>query len=309
MQFSVYTKFFSDLSAYAKYSWFVLFYNIPVILYGAYVRATGSGAGCGDHWPRCNGQVIPTLSGGSEKTLVEFSHRVTSGLSLIFVFVGFLWALRRFPAKHRVRRSGLIALVVIIVEALLGAGLVVFGLVDKDDSIARAFSMGLHLVNTFILLLALTVHAWYASGGLWFRWFQKGRLHSMQILGLLALLMIGVTGAVAALGDTLFPGVRGLVTDGHTLLILRNMHPFAAIAFAMPALYAAVQGLSYPEKKIKQMGIFVIVLIFAQWLIGFINIFLAAPVFMQLIHLFFADIIWIIFSLFAILARSKIESN
>ncbi|MEZ4640810.1 MAG: COX15/CtaA family protein [Caldilineaceae bacterium] len=47
------------LNALAKYSWGVLFYNLLVIMWGAYVRATGSGAGCGRHWPVCNGEVIP----------------------------------------------------------------------------------------------------------------------------------------------------------------------------------------------------------------------------------------------------------
>ena len=56
-----------------RFAWFTVFYNVLVILWGALVRASGSGAGCGNHWPLCNGQVIPVSPGWH--TVIEFTHR------------------------------------------------------------------------------------------------------------------------------------------------------------------------------------------------------------------------------------------
>jgi len=58
------------LQPFAKAAWGVLAYSILVILWGAYVRISFSGDGCGDHWPLCHGEVIPTAP--SVKTLIEF---------------------------------------------------------------------------------------------------------------------------------------------------------------------------------------------------------------------------------------------
>ncbi|HLL47166.1 MAG TPA: COX15/CtaA family protein, partial [Longimicrobiaceae bacterium] len=83
------------LTGYAKYAWGVLLYNLAVVAWGAYVRATGSGAGCGDHWPKCDGRVIPRLA--STEQVIEFTHRVTSGVAGLLVLAMLVWALRAFP--------------------------------------------------------------------------------------------------------------------------------------------------------------------------------------------------------------------
>src|SRR5690606_7460601 len=152
---------------YLWLAWGTLAYNLGVIAWGAYVRATGSGAGCGSHWPLCNGEVIPRSP--TAETLIEFSHRVTSGLALLLVVVMVVWARRLFPKGHPARLGAWLSLGVMVLEALLGAGLVLFGLVADDDSVARAVVMGLHLVNTLVLLGARTLAAWWASGGRPFR--------------------------------------------------------------------------------------------------------------------------------------------
>ena len=82
-------------SGFAAYAWAVLGFNLLVILWGAFVRATGSGAGCGSHWPLCNGEVLPRAP--ALATLIEFSHRLTSGVALLLVIGLVVGAWRGFP--------------------------------------------------------------------------------------------------------------------------------------------------------------------------------------------------------------------
>ena len=108
----------------------MLAYNLAVILWGAYVRASGSGAGCGAHWPLCNGEVIPRAP--SIATLVEYSHRLTSGLALLGVVALMVWTWRVWGRGHPARRGALLSLIFILTEAAVGAGLVLFELVADN---------------------------------------------------------------------------------------------------------------------------------------------------------------------------------
>ena len=85
----------------ARFAWLLLACNIGVILWGAYVRASGSGAGCGSHWPLCNGEVIPRLP--ATATLIEYSHRLTSGAALLGVVALFVWTRRVRPPRDPAR--------------------------------------------------------------------------------------------------------------------------------------------------------------------------------------------------------------
>ena len=140
------------MDRFARYSWFVLAYNIAVILWGTAVRATGSGAGCGSHWPLCNGEVLPRAP--RIETIIELTHRVTSGLAGILVIVLVVMAFRNRPKGHPARRMAVLSLIFIITEGAVGAGLVLFELVADNQSMARALFMGTHLVNTFFCLLS-----------------------------------------------------------------------------------------------------------------------------------------------------------
>jgi heme A synthase len=151
------------LSRFAWYAWGVLAYNILVILWGAFVRATGSGAGCGSHWPSCQGEIVPWSA--QTATLIEFTHRLSSGLALLLVIGLVLWAWRIYPQGSLVRWGAGLSLFFILMEALIGAGLVLFELVAQNDSTARALAIAAHLVNTFILLSVLTLTAWWAGTG------------------------------------------------------------------------------------------------------------------------------------------------
>ena len=139
--------------SYQWLAWSILGYTLLVIMFGAFVRATGSGAGCGDHWPLCNGQVIPRPE--DIEMIIEFTHRITSGLLMIMILVGFVWAFRKFPKGHAIRHGATLSLIFVIIEAAIGAGLVLLQLVEHNATPLRAAAVGAHLFNTFLLLAEL----------------------------------------------------------------------------------------------------------------------------------------------------------
>lgn len=291
------------LTRYAAYAWGVLAFNLLVVAWGAYVRASGSGAGCGSHWPLCNGEVIPRPE--AIATLIELTHRATSGIALILVIGLWFWSRRAFAADHPVRRGATLSLVFIIVEALLGAGLVLFELVADDDSWFRAFSMVAHLANTFVLIAVLTLTAWWATGGRRVKW--RGAEHSRWIYaGAAAIVVVGATGAIAALGDTLFPseslsaGLRNSFNhDSHPLVQLRKYHPLMAIVVGAVLVFATRRLVrSHPSATARALGSIFAIVYGLQILAGAVNIILLAPIAMQIVHLLLADFLWIAFVLF-----------
>jgi heme A synthase len=289
------------MTKFAKYSWFVLGFNILVILWGAVVRATGSGAGCGSHWPSCNGEVLP--ANPTIETLIEFTHRLTSGVALILVVGMFLWARRAYKSGNPVRKAAVFSLVFIGIEALIGAGLVLNELVADNDSLFRAVTIAVHLANTFLLLGALTLTAWWASGNAPVRLKGQGPIAWFFLAGGLALLVLGMTGAITALGDTLFPAEslsQGLQQDfsgnAHFLIELRIIHPITAILTGIYLFLLAVTvSLQRPSPVVQRFAGMVLILIFIQLLAGALNVVLLAPVWMQIVHLLLADVIWILF--------------
>ena len=282
---------------FALFAWGVLAYNLGVVMWGAYVRATGSGAGCGSHWPLCNGQALPRTP--ALATVIEFTHRITSGLDLLLVAGLLAWGFRAFPKGHVVRLGAVLSTVFLIAEALLGAGLVLFEHVAKNASITRAWSLSAHLVNTLTLLACLTLTAWWASGGGRLR--LRGPALGPALIGLAALMLTGVSGAIAALGDTLFP-VKSLAEgwsadfagSAHLFVRLRVLHPFVAVAGGAWILYYAVAlAVSGTDEWLRRFAWSAAFLVMAQLLAGVMNLLLLAPVWMQLLHLLLADLLWI----------------
>jgi heme A synthase len=301
------------LTRFAKYAWAVLAYNVGVILWGAYVRATGSGAGCGGHWPLCNGQVIPLSPQAA--TLIEFSHRVSSGLTLLAVLGLVVWAFRAYPRGHPVRLGAGLAMFFTLTEALVGAGLVLFQLVAQNASALRAFSVAVHLTNTFLLLASLTLTALWASGGRPLRLHGQGWAAWWLGLGLAGVLLLGISGAITALGDTLFPAsslVEGLRQDlspsAQFMIRLRVFHPLIAMAVGLLVMLVAYSlSSSRPDESGRRwLAVALGGLVAVQWLAGITNVALLAPVWMQLLHLFLADLVWIVLVLLAatVLART-----
>lgn len=271
-----------------RYAWFVLGFNVLVILLGALVRATGSGAGCGRSWPTCDGQIVPELEGA---TAVEFTHRAVSGvaLALVVVLAWLVW--RKTDKGHPARTGAALSVLAIVGEALIGAMIVLAEWVADDTSVARAVSVPLHLVNTLFLLavLALTIF-WLRGGGRLD--FRKNRaVTRWVILGGVALVLISATGAVTALADTLFPKVAGanLSAEEHFLTDLRIIHPVLAVFAAAVGWWAS----SRSERSTGRAATALPVLVGLMLITGAANIALGVPVWMQLVHLLLADMLWI----------------
>ena len=288
----------SSQRKFAVYAWSVFFYNLLVIAWGAYVRATGSGAGCGAHWPLCNGVIIPREP--RIETIVEFSHRVSSGLTLVLVAILVIWAWRAFGKGSLVRKAAVFTVVFTLTEAMVGAGLVLFELVAENTSLVRAFSMMVHLVNTYLLLGALTLTAWWAARGEPERLAWPGINGVILVVGLVGMLVLGASGAVTALGDTLFPAAslaEGIQQDlsptAHFLIRLRVLHPVIAASVGV-YLLAAVFWLRSGRRMTIQTKItnLLIGLFACQLALGILNIYLLAPVWLQMIHLVMSDLIW-----------------
>lgn len=287
----------------ARFAWVVLGYNLLVILWGAAVRATGSGAGCGRHWPTCDGQLVPSFQ--SIARVIEYAHRVSSGVALLLVVALGLLALRDAPRRSPVRKAALGANVFMFGEAALGAMLVLFEKVGLDASLGRAVFTALHLNNTFLLLAFLGATAWLASGGTAPRLRRTGQADWVRwplLAALLGVMLLGTSGAVAALGDTLFPSeslraglAQDFATTAHLFVKLRVLHPMIALAAGALVVGAAVaarrarRGDALVDALARAVG----ALFVAQLGAGLVNLVFLAPVWMQLVHLLIADALWL----------------
>jgi len=286
------------VSGTARFAWATLCFNVAVVLWGAFVRATGSGAGCGNRWPDCGGSVLGTSV--KAQTMIEFTHRITSGVALLMVVVLLLWCWRATSKGNWARYSAVLATALLANEALLGAALVLSGHVAQDQSGGRILFLGLHFGNTLLLLatLALTA-AWLQSGRGKFTLIQKRTEVSAVVVGLLAVLAIGMTGTVAALTDTLFPAtsLRASVLQDFSstspgLLHFRLVHPVLAVIAGIYVIWVVLKSSS---RRIcpSRASMVLVILLFTEIGIGLMNVLLLAPVWLQILHLLVADTIWI----------------
>jgi heme A synthase len=230
---------------------------------------------------------------------------VTSGAITLVVLVEVFWAYLAFPKGHPVRGGATASMILMLTEGLVGAAIVLFEYVAHDKSVGRAAWMSIHLINTFFLIAALTCTAWWASGGASVRLRGGGRALTLVIVGAIGLLVVGVCGAITALGDTLFTAsslARGLADDlspaAHFLQQLRVIHPIAAVLVALFLLYARPAiAARRATPAARRLSIGLAALLVAQLLVGVVNLVLLAPVAMQLVHLLLADLVWITFVL------------
>ncbi len=282
-----------------RFAWGVLVLNVFVVLLGAVVRATGSGAGCGANWPTCDGQVIPTDA--ATATWIEFSHRAASGVALLAVIALVAWVFRVTSRGELVRKAAGWSLVAIISEAAIGAVIVLFEWVADDSSLARLVAVPLHLVNTFVLLASLTVTAWWVEH----RPPETPRLPRSYKWAGVGLLVIAATGSVTALADTLFPATSlmdGIAQDlagaGSLLTQVRVIHPVVA---TMIGAYVGFLGLTRARPgRHQKIGLMLASIVGVQIFAGIANIVLLTPLWMQLLHLALADGLWIMFILFVV---------
>lgn len=281
------------------YAWATLLFNVVVILGGALVRATGSGAGCGDSWPTCGGELIPADPSGA--TAIEFAHRAFSGVALLMV-LGLVVAIWRTQTQgSSVRKAAVWSGVAILSEAAIGAVIVLFEWVADDASLARTVAVPIHLVNTFVLLASLTATA---------AWLERPPGQRLQLdrrlwMAAGGLMLIAATGSVTALADTLFPAesvVEGLAADfdstSNFLTRVRVLHPVVA---TLIGFYVASIGFVRARPGRHQIiGLSMAAVVGTQVFAGIANVLLLTPVWMQIVHLALADALWILFVLFAI---------
>lgn len=286
--------------ALTRFAWATLAVNIGTIVFGAYVRATGSGAGCGASWPTCHGRVIPPELEGARA--VEFTHRMTSALALLMVAVLVLWIFRSFPRRHPARRGALWSGVLILGEAAIGAMIVLYEWVADDVSAGRTAAVPLHLVNTLLLLAALTLTVWWVSGGGPVRAGTDRTLFRLLLVGGVGVGALAATGAITALADTLFPSesLRSGLTQGfaeaeHFLTRLRVAHPIVAIVVGVYLIRLVGARRREPAGVPRRSASALLALLVVQFVAGASNVAFLTPIWLQLLHLLLADLAWVSF--------------
>jgi cytochrome c oxidase assembly protein subunit 15 len=299
-----------------RFSWAVLAYFIAVILWGGLVRATGSGAGCGDHWPLCNGTVMQHSA--RLDTMIEFTHRITSGLSFFAVVALLAWTFAGTVRGHLARAATVAAVILTLIEAALGAFLVKLGLTAQSQSPLRAPYLALHLTNTLLLLAALTLAAHFLSRR---TGYLRSRIRFVAPFGAVAsivvVLIVGVTGSLAALGDTLYPAsslgsalAQDFSATSGWLVRWRWTHPTVAFVASIFLIWLLVRGAQRSKSGTghwdnRGLSALVLVLLAAQYALGMLDVVFLAPVWLQIAHLLGADILWA--ALIVLAARLTLE--
>lgn len=282
-------------------SWLIVAYTVVIILWGAWVRLSGSGDGCGDHWPLCNGEVIPLEQ--AKKTWIEYSHRISTAIYGVLVLAQILLTRRAFPKKHPARWWAVMTLVFTVTEALIGRQLVKAGLVNESAELARLFVMPLHLINTSLLLLSGVMTAESIRHGDVPRRPLTPLERKVGLSYLIGLAVVLTTGAVAALGSHLLPSEsllsglsHDLASDSHPAVRLRILHPLLALAIPVGLLlFAKISPLEPQSSRALWYKRFTIILCVAL-LIGVATLSLLAPAWLKLTHLLMTNIVVIAFS-------------
>lgn len=285
-----------------RLAWAALIYNVLVILWGAVVRITGAGAGCGDHWPLCNGVVVPQSP--TLHTVIEFSHRLTSAASGLLAIALIVLAFRAVPRGHPARLGAVVSFGLILLEGLVGGVQVLLGLTADSTDPARGFVQGIHLANTFLLLAALLLTALWASGAPGLRLRRQGLVGGWSYVGLGLMLVLGMAGAVTALGDLLFLPADGstpietvkrdFAVTASVIENLRVVHPMLAVLTSAFLVWLGVfLRRERPGAEVRRWSAVLWGVLAVQMVAGFSNVILKAPGWMQLVHLLLALALWL----------------
>ena len=306
----------TKLNRFAKYAWFVLGFNILVILWGVFLRASKSGDGCGQHWLTCQGDIIP--SAPELKTIIEFSHRMTTGPAFLLVLILVVWAFRRFEKGSAVRKAAAASLAFIVAEVLIGGVLVLTGNTAETLTAERPFLAIGHLINSFLLLASLTLTAWYGGGDRRINFGGPRKPILLLALAAVAILLVGTSGSVAAISSMLFPSAsltEGIARDfsagSNILLKLRVSHPILSIVTSVYLVFLGgwLSALSGREEKVKRSSTILTVIVIAQVAFGALTLLTLAPILMQVGHLLLADLLWISFILLSANFLSRGENS
>ena len=298
--------------SFTEFAWAIVIFTLFVIIWGGFVSASGSGDGCGSNWPLCQQLVDQEVR--SIETFVEFFHRATSGLALLGVIALIVGAFRHYPKAHRVRRGAIYSGVFMITESLLGAALVLFQWVDTNESLARAFVQPIHLVNTFLLMGSLGLTAWWASGHDVPRFSSENRRAlRLLIFGLVGIVLVSSFGTIASLASTIFPsesffdGVqKDFARDVHYLIRLRVWHPILAVGVGMYLQWVGNRlDRMYQHPRVHQLSGMILTIYWIQFGMGLLNAILLTPIWLQLLHLLGAHLIWLTMVLLGATVLSK----
>lgn len=294
----------------SRLAWTTLGINVAVVLWGAYVRASQSGAGCGSHWPLCNGEVM--LHAPRWHTIVEFTHRASSGVAVFFVVTLCVVTFLSTEKGSLSRWAAGFAAFFMFNEALLGALLVLLRKVAMDQSVGRAVYLCAHSANTLLLLAAISLTAYWLT-------FPEDAAKSRYASGLkqwlapvgagFLTLLAATTGAIAALGDTLFPATslhqawaQDFAANSHYALRLRGLHPVSALLLLLYVL-PLLRKFAHRDSASRTMMQIVSSLLLLQFALGIADVLLLAPLWLQIVHLFGADLFWI--ALVLVVARTQ----
>lgn len=303
-------------SALRRFAWVVLAYFIAVILWGTLVRATGAGDGCGNHWPLCNGTVVQYSP--SVNTMIEFTHRITTGLSGFFVVGLAVWVFADTVPGHLARAAAVASVIFTLIEGALGAFLVKLGLTAQSQSPLRPAYLALHLTNTLLLLAAITLTAHLLSRK---HGFMRESIRLVAPFGamvaVLVVMIVGVTGSLAALGDTLFPAsslgmalAQDFSATSGWLVRWRWTHPAIAFLASIVLIWLLVRAAQSPKKgngywDNRSLSAVVLLLLAAQYVLGLLDVVMLAPLWLQVAHLLGADLLWA--ALVVLTARLTLE--
>jgi heme a synthase len=94
--------------SFTRLAWTAAAFTYLLIILGAIVRITGSGMGCGEHWPLCNGRLLPPLD---LPTLIEYTHRLVAAAVSVVVtaLAAYAWWLRQEAGSTEQSSNGPIA--------------------------------------------------------------------------------------------------------------------------------------------------------------------------------------------------------
>ena len=295
-------------SRFATFAWFVLIYNLAAVAWGVFVRASKSGDGGGAQWPLLDMSHQPL--NGEIARWIEGSHRLSTSLCGVLAIAMVWMAFRNFPKRHQTRLFSVVVLAFTLLEGAIGAILVLFKLVAENDSGARAGVMSFHVISTMFLVsaIALAAMAAMSRGRIEFR--GNASVIPMGAVGILSMMALAVSGAVAALSHTLMPVQNVLHAaaqpDSHWMIRLQPLHPYLSIAAGMyVCLMAGLLANLRPSPLVRKSSQIMVVTFAGQLLMGLVNIQLGAPIWMQMVHLALGDVLFI--SMMVALAASMMS--
>ncbi len=289
----------SSIKIFHKLCWFLVVYTVLVIIWGAWVRISHSGDGCGNHWPLCEGAYIPDAT--DKKTWIEYFHRLSSGLYGLLVIAMTMISFRIFPRSSAARQVAVVTFFLMIIEALLGAALVLKGLVGENATFFRLSVMTLHQMNSLLLtgstvILSLVTAPVNNPTHLQISWNQIFKSGWNWIV----FMIIPATGAWAALANTLFPSAslqegfeKDFSPETPWILRLRVVHPFIAVALSSYLIIKFYKKSEFTKGELSKASFFVVLTLSVALIFGILTLLFLSPVWMKLVHLTIAQLVWI----------------